>query len=161
MKNKSLQFVIALCFIGINTIAQELYKAPSSQTKTVWMSPENPTGAKGSAGMTNKGAKGRAFITLEAGKKIDVLNATGSGIIRRMWLSGTIPRSAEQMQHVRIEMYWDGSNTPAVSAPIGDFFGLGLGKSKPIKMICFQIQKVAHLILTYPCHLKNRLKLYW
>jgi len=133
MKNKSVQFAIALCLVGLNTFAQELYKAPSSQTKTVWVSPENPTGAKGSAGMTNKGAKGRAFITLEAGQKIDVLNASGSGIVRRMWLSGTIPRSAEQMQHVRIEMYWDSSKTPAVSAPIGDFFGLGLGKSKAYK----------------------------
>ena len=74
MKNKRLHFAITLCLIGINTIAQELYKAPSSQTKTVWVSPENPTGAKGSAGITNKGAKGRAFITLEAGQKIDVLN---------------------------------------------------------------------------------------
>ena len=45
MKNKSVQFAIALCLLGLNTIAQELYKAPSSQTKTVWVSPENPTGA--------------------------------------------------------------------------------------------------------------------
>jgi len=87
------------------TFAQELYKAPSNQIKTIWVSPENPTGAKGSAGITNKGAKGRAFITLEAGEKINLLDATGAGIVRRMWLSGTIPRSAEQMQHVRIEMY--------------------------------------------------------
>ena len=128
MKNKSVLFAIALCLLGLNTFAQELYKAPSSQTKTVWVSPENPTGAKGNAGTTNKGAKGRAFITLEAGQKIDVLNTTGSGIVRRMWLSGTIPRSAEQMQHVRIEMYWDGSKTPAVSAPIGDFFGMSTRK---------------------------------
>ena len=56
MKNKSVLFAIALCLLGLNTIAQELYKAPSSQTKTVWVSPENPTGAKGNAGTTNKGA---------------------------------------------------------------------------------------------------------
>jgi hypothetical protein len=25
-------------------------------------------------------------------------------------------------------MYWDGETTPSVEAPIGDFFGLGLGE---------------------------------
>ena len=28
---------------------------------------------------------------------------------------------------VRLDMYWDGAEKPAVSAPIGDFFGVGLG----------------------------------
>ena len=155
MKNKSVLFAIALCLLGLNTIAQELYKAPSSQTKTVWVSPENPTGAKGNAGTTNKGAKGRAFITLEAGQKIDVLNTTGSGIVRRMWLSGTIPRSAEQMQHVRIEMYWDGSKTPAVSAPIGDFFGLGLGKSKAYTNALFSNPEGRSFNFTIPMPFKK------
>lgn len=159
MKNKRLQFAIALCLAGLHTIAQELYKAPSSQTKTVWVSPENPTGAKGNAGTTNKGAKGRAFITLEAGQKIDVLNTTGSGIVRRMWLSGTIPRSAEQMQHVRIEMYWDGSKTPAVSAPIGDFFGLGLGKSKAYKNELFSNPEGRSFNFTIPMPFKKSAKI--
>jgi len=139
MKNKfttTLLFFVLHAF-AVKITAQELYKTPNAQTKTVWVSPENPSGAKGSAGTTNKGAKGRAFITLETGKKVEVLNTIGSGIVRRMWLSGTIPRSADQMQHVRIEMYWDGSKTPAVSAPIGDFFGLGLGKSKAYKNALF------------------------
>ena len=139
MKNKLhlLVLVFVMNLLVSKNFAQELYKAPSSQIKTIWVSPENPTGAKGNAGVTNKGAKGRAFITLEAGEKVALLDATGAGIVRRMWLSGTIPKSAEQMQHVRIEMYWDGSKTPAVSAPIGDFFGLGLGKSKAYKNALF------------------------
>jgi hypothetical protein len=159
MKNKHLQFAITLCLISLHTIAQELYKAPSSQTKTVWVSPENPTGAKGSAGTTNKGAKGSAFITLEAGQKVALLNTTGSGIVRRMWLSGTIPRSAEQMQHVRIEMYWDGSKTPAVSAPIGDFFGLGLGKSKAYKNALFSNPEGRSFNFTIPMPFKKSAKI--
>jgi hypothetical protein len=34
---------------------------------------------------------------------------------------------------LKIEMFWDGAIKPAVSAPLGDFFGLGLGQ-----MVAFQ-----------------------
>jgi hypothetical protein len=161
MKNKfttTLLFFVLHAF-AVKITAQELYKAPNAQTKTVWVSPENPSGAKGSAGTTNKGAKGRAFITLETGKKVEVLNTIGSGIVRRMWLSGTIPRSADQMQHVRIEMYWDGSKTPAVSAPIGDFFGLGLGKSKAYKNALFSNPEGRSFNFTIPMPFKKSAKI--
>jgi hypothetical protein len=161
MKNKfttTLLFFVLHAF-AVKITAQELYKTPNAQTKTVWVSPENPSGAKGSAGTTNKGAKGRAFITLETGKKVEVLNTIGSGIVRRMWLSGTIPRSADQMQHVRIEMYWDGSKTPAVSAPIGDFFGLGLGKSKAYKNALFSNPEGRSFNFTIPMPFKKSAKI--
>lgn len=161
MKNKLhllVLFFVMTLFVS-KIIAQELYKAPSNQIKTIWVSPENPTGAKGSAGITNKGAKGRAFITLEAGEKINLLDATGAGIVRRMWLSGTIPRSADQMQHVRIEMYWDGSKTPAVSAPIGDFFGLGLGKSKAYKNALFSNPEGRSFNFTIPMPFRTAAKI--
>jgi hypothetical protein len=48
-----------------------------------------------------------------------------------MWMSGTIARSPEQRRMVRIDMYWDDAAKPAVSAPIGDFFGAGLGLLTP------------------------------
>ena len=32
------------------------------------------------------------------------------------------------LRSLRLEMYWDGAKTPAVSAPLGDFFGVGLGR---------------------------------
>ena len=161
MKNKfttTLLFFVLHAF-AVKITAQELYKTPNAQTKPVWVSPENPSGAKGSAGTTNKGAKGRAFITLETGKKVEVLNTNGSGIVRRMWLSGTIPRSADQMQHVRIEMYWDGSKTPAVSAPIGDFFGLGLGKSKAYKNALFSNPEGRSFNFTIPMPFKKSAKI--
>jgi len=117
--------------------AQELYKAPAPSTKTKWISPENTSGKQGAGGKSNQGAKGSAFLTVKAGEQLVMMDVKGSGIIRRMWLSGTIPRSEEQRRMVRIDMYWDGSKKPAVSAPIGDFFGLGLGLSVPYKNALF------------------------
>src|SRR3954447_11421358 len=32
------------------------------------------------------------------------------------------------LRSLRIDFYWDGATTPAISAPLGDFFGFGLGQ---------------------------------
>lgn len=123
--------IVAVIVVLLNSndylSAQELYQAPAPGTKTKWISPENPTGAKGMGGITNKGAKGSAFFTLKSGERLVLMDVKGAGIINRMWLSGTIPRSEEQRRLIRIDMYWDGESKPAVSAPVGDFFGVALG----------------------------------
>ncbi len=105
----------------------ELFKAPPQSVKSRWVSPENPTGEKGKGGLTNRGAKGNAFFIIPPGEKKIIFNIKGAGIINRMWLSGTIGVNGLQRRAVRIDMYWDGAKKPAVSAPVGDFFGIGLG----------------------------------
>ena len=116
---KKIFFCTMLLFFGVITAmdAQELYQAPDENTRTIWVSPENPTGE----------AKGNAFYIIAPGEKKVLLKREGPGIIKRMWMSGTIARNARQRRAVRIDMYWDGASKPAVSAPIGDFFGVGLG----------------------------------
>jgi hypothetical protein len=96
---------------------------------TRWISPENPTGAKGQGGITNKGAKGNAFYVVSPGESMTLFDVDGAGIITRMWMSGTIGVNRKQRRAVRIDMFWDNAQKPAVSAPIGDFFGIALGLS--------------------------------
>ena len=123
-------FLSIFLFGGItihNSLAQELFTAPQPETKTRWISPENPTGEKGKAGLTNKGAKGNAFYIIQPGATQILMDVKGAGIVQRMWMSGTIAKNAEQRRAVILNMYWDESEKPAVSAPIGDFFGVGLG----------------------------------
>lgn len=105
----------------------ELFKAPPKGINSRWVSPENPTGEKGKGGLTNKGAKGNAFFIIAPGEKKVLFDVKGAGIINRMWLSGTIGVNQIQRRAVRIDMFWDGCLKPAVSAPVGDFFGIGLG----------------------------------
>ncbi|MGQ8334918.1 glycoside hydrolase family 172 protein [Sunxiuqinia sp. A32] len=51
----------------------------------------------------------------------------GPGIIKHIWI--TIASSEPyHLKKIVLRMYWDGEDTPSVEAPIGDFFGLGLGK---------------------------------
>jgi len=119
--------IICLCFVSNLTLAQDLFTAPDPDVKTWWISPENPTGEKGKAGLTNKGAKGNAFYIIQPGETKTLMHVQGAGIVQRMWMSGTIAKNTEQRRAVIINMYWDGAEKPAVSAPIGDFFGVGLG----------------------------------
>ena len=50
-----------------------------------------------------------------------------SGTVRRFWVTIN-DRTPEMLRGIRLDMFWDGADKPAVSAPIGDFFGHGLGR---------------------------------
>ena len=128
----------------------ELSKAPPNEVRTRWVSPENPTGEKGKGGLTNKGGKGNAFFIIAPGEKKTVFDVKGAGIINRMWLSGTIGINGIQRRAVRIDMFWDGANKPAVSAPVGDFFGIGLGMIAKYENALFSSPEARSFNFTIP-----------
>ncbi len=106
--------------------AQSLYTFPDG-TETRWASPENPKGEKGKAAETNAGRKGRPAIPVKAGERLILAEVKGSsGTVRRIWATIN-DRSPAMLRGLKLEMFWDGAATPAVSAPFGDFFGHGLG----------------------------------
>lgn len=107
-------------------IAQELYRMPAD-TETRWSSFENSTAAKGNGGAENKKAKGHPSENISAGETKTLLNVKGVGVIQRIWLT-IDDRSPGMLRSLRLEMYWDDSSKPAVSVPLGDFFGIGLGR---------------------------------
>ena len=89
---------------------------------------ENPTAAKGKAAMENNGAKGHPSDEIKPGETKILMNAKGSGIINRIWIT-IDDRSPEMLRSLKLEMFWDDALKPAVSVPFGDFFGMGLGKT--------------------------------
>jgi len=96
---------------------------------TRWTSFENPNAVKGQGGKTNKGAKGYPFHVMQPGDAVTLLDVKGAGIINRIWMTlDELFHKPEEMRAVRIDIYWDGCDKPAVSAPIGDFFCAPLGK---------------------------------
>lgn len=159
MKNKIIFFILNFLWCFTITHAQELFKAPSAGTETRWISPENLTGKKGAAAVVNKGAKGKAFVNLLAGDTLVMMDIQGSGIVNRMWMSGTIPRVAEQRRMIKIEMYWDGETTPAVSAPVGDFFGCGLGLAVPFENALFSNPEGRSFNFTIPMPYRKAAKI--
>ena len=117
------------------TDAQTLYEMPEG-VETRWSSGENPTGEKGKGGQAKGGRKGSATLPIKAGESLILAQASGSGMVRRIWM--TFPdRSPQMLRSLKIEMYWDGAAKPAVSAPVGDFFGIGLGQKVPFESAFF------------------------
>ena len=67
------------------------------------------------------------YRKLGAGETLTIFDQDGPGEIRHLWT--TIPAWSEiyHLKKVVLRMYWDNEEHPSVEAPIGDFFGLGLG----------------------------------
>jgi hypothetical protein len=64
---------------------------------------------------------------IAAGSTIELLNDRGPGIITHIWF--TIASSETyHLKKLVLRLYWDDEPTPSVEAPVGDFFGLGLGE---------------------------------
>jgi len=107
----------------------EIYQIQRN-TQTRWISPENPQGEKGGGGKTNKGAKGHACDFIKPGETKVLFDVQGCGIIHRIWMTiGEVSiLSPKMLRSLRIEIFWEGEEKPAVSAPLGDFFGIGLGR---------------------------------
>ena len=95
--------------------------------QTRWASFENQTAERNRGGLENKGGKGHPSDRLAAGGTVSLLDVAGSGTIRRIWMTIS-DRSADMLRSLRVDMFWDNATQPAVSCPLGDFFGVGLGQ---------------------------------
>jgi hypothetical protein len=123
---RNLSFRALLVFSSLSVNAQELFTMPKGAESSV-SSFENLNGLKGQGGKSNLGAKGHAFESLKAGESKTLLDIHSPGIIQRMWFT-IDQRTPVMLRALRLRMYWDGADKPAVDVPFGDFFCVGLGK---------------------------------
>jgi len=113
-----------------------LYSFPKN-IETRWASPENPHGARGAAAQSHQGRKGRPCLPLAAGEQVVLAHAPNiCGIVHRIWLTVS-DRSPAMLRSLRLDIFWDGAATPAVSAPVADFFGQGLGRCQVFESVFF------------------------
>ncbi len=127
-----------------------------SKAKTRSISPENVYGEKGKGGMAevsetpqpdvvkigqhweaNQCArelgqtwKVRPCIRIKAGTTATIMDVDGPGVIQQIWMTPT-----GHWRHSIIRIYWDGSETPSVECPVGDFFACGWGKYAQISSL--------------------------
>jgi hypothetical protein len=134
VRRKHALAVLAL-LVTTPAAAQEVYLLPKGE-ETRWISPENPTGAKGAGAQENKGGKGHAFDTIAIGASHTLAAIEGAGVIDRIWMT-IEDRSPEALRGLRLEMFWDGAPAPAVSVPLGDFFLHGAGEMVPMETELF------------------------
>jgi len=66
-------------------------------------------------------------VPVEPGASATLLDVTGAGVITHIWF--TINSEDEHhLKNLVLRAWWDGEASPSVEAPIGDFYGLGLGE---------------------------------
>ncbi|HKV26292.1 MAG TPA: glycoside hydrolase family 172 protein [Candidatus Acidoferrum sp.] len=67
------------------------------------------------------------YRALGAGETLTLLDEPGPGEISHIWI--TIASGERfHLKKIVLRMYWDNELSPSVEAPVGDFFGLGLGQ---------------------------------
>ncbi len=135
MKIKSVILVLALIMFSAIVQGQELFKMRNNVSSRL-ISFENMSGVKGNGGKENDGAKGHATETIAPGATRTIVDYKGIGIIQRMWYTIS-ERSPEVLRSIRLKIFWDGAEKPAVDVPFGDFFGIGLGQKRPFESVFF------------------------
>ncbi len=137
--------------------SRALYHLPRG-VQSRWSSPENWEGAKGAGGKENAGRKGSPFFYLPANEKKVLAQVKGeSGVLRRIWITIS-DRTPRMLRGLRLDIYWDGSETPAVSAPLGDFFGHGLGRMRPFQSFLFSSPEGRSFVSTVPMPFKTGMR---
>lgn len=126
LRSRTVLALGALLSLVAASRGQSLYQVPDG-VSTRWASPENRPGEAGRGGQANRGRKGAAAVRLKANERLLLAESQGrSGTIRQIWITVS-DRSPAMLRGLKIEMFWDGSNRPAVSAPLGDFLAFGAG----------------------------------
>lgn len=64
---------------------------------------------------------------LAPGNTLVLLDTAGPGEVRHIWIT-VADNERWHLKKLVLRMYWDNETSPSVEAPLGDFFGLGLGE---------------------------------
>ena len=102
------------------------------EIRTFSVSPENRTGAKGAGGMATletgsaaaaardlgQGWKVNPYLVLEGGTTAVLADVRGEGAIKHFWITD----NSQHGRRLMLRIYFDGQESPAVHAPLSDFF---------------------------------------
>jgi len=130
-------------------ISDSLFKKPTHPVETRWYSYENRDGAKGSGGKANFGRKGSPYATIRPGETLVVADIKGSGTIRRIWATTDPFNDTKFLRSLKFEVFWDGAKTPAIQAPMGDFFCHTFGKMTRFENVFFSCPEAQ----SYNCYI--------
>jgi len=93
------------------------------------------------------------YVKIAPGQTITLLDSPGPGNITHIWI--TIA-SAEKyhLKRLVLRMYWDDEVLPSAEAPVGDFFGLGLGEYFPFESVPLSVasDKALNCFFPMPFH---------
>lgn len=66
-------------------------------------------------------------VPVEPGHSATLLDFEGAGVVTHIWFT-IDSRDPHHLKNLVLRAWWDGEQSPSIEAPIGDFYGLGLGE---------------------------------
>ncbi len=155
----SMWIFLSMCRSGHSDKIPEIYQY-NPNLSTRWISFENKSGAISHGGFENHGAKGHPCDHINKHSSITLMDFDGVGLIDRIWMT-IDDRSAYMCRGLLINMYWDKNDKPAVSAPVGDFFGLGSERKIAFENELFSSGEgrsfISHIKMPFKSHAKIEL----
>jgi hypothetical protein len=82
--------------------------------------------ARRSSSWDRTGGNGDA-VPVEVGQAATILDVQGAGVVTHLWFT-IASDDQHHLKNLVLRAWWDGETSPSIEAPIGDFFGLGLGE---------------------------------
>jgi len=67
------------------------------------------------------------FREIAPGGTLTLMDVNGPGLMTHLWITVASPEQYH-LKKLVLRMYWDQESAPSVEAPLGDFFGQGLGE---------------------------------
>ncbi len=109
--------------------------------------------------MEGGGGKGHAFDSVPANSSMTIADIQGCGVIHRMWFTTGCRENPMMLRGIRLELFWDDAETPAVSVPFPDFFGSVFGEKKPFENALFVDPEGASFVcyIDMPFHKRARI----
>jgi hypothetical protein len=82
--------------------------------------------ARRSSSWDRSGGNGDS-VPVAVGQTATILDVKGAGIVTHLWFT-IASDDQHHLKNLVLRAWWDGESSPSIEAPIGDFFGLGLGE---------------------------------
>jgi hypothetical protein len=95
---------------------------------------------------------------LPAGQTLTLFDVAGPGDITHVWIALS-DREPLYLKKLVLRMYWDDESTPSVEAPIGDFYGLGLGENFSYESLPLSVGNSEALNCYFPMPFQKRGKI--
>lgn len=96
------------------------------------------------------------FIVIKPGERAELGTIPGAGCITHIWMTSTSQEPA-WLRRLVLRMWWDGEAEPSVQVPLGDFFGVGHGRTVTFASLPLQMspQDGASLNCWFPMPFAN------
>src|SRR6266849_3684808 len=86
---------------------------------------------------------------LAPGQVFEFPELKGPGVIKHIWFTSHAG-GVNELDSVRLRIYWDGRREPAVEVPLGQFFAVGQGRPNVVESLPVQVSPSGSLTCYWP-----------